>query len=641
MTLRRVSFFIILLVSTPALSDWVVGQAKVDVTGPVFGSATLGYAVPTPIGSGLQQKLYARAFLFEDDEANRVFLIHVDICFVTMALKERVVKNLQSLLPGVGINHANVMIMASHTHSGSSGFSNHFYYNAPSKGMVIENFSALQKGITESALKAYSNREQTDVTWQRSKLFGGAKNRSILPFLQNPEKERLAIGQDTDPTFDQLQFYGPDEKIKGVFNWFAVHATSIKKSNSLISGDNKGYAQYRLEQELGLDNPGFIAAFANANGGDASPNIAGDLDGNGSWECAANENKACAEELGFMQAKKANELTQRRGEKLAGKIHVRHQFVNMSGVLVDGVSTCPAAVGVSMLAGTIEDGQGVGKEGVNCSTGTGPVVQRGCEPRFACHGEKPVVMESGNIGWHPNILPVQLVKIGQIAIVAVPAEFTTVAGYRLRTQLEASLSRYGVKAVIFAGYANGYSSYVATEEEYALQHYEGASTLFGPKTLKAYQKIFADISRDFTRPNPEETQRPELSSPNRVVGANLISAPRRMQRRFGLIASDVGVSLAKRGSAVQFKAYANNPNFSVLARRKIMLVEFFTSSGWKTYLDGADWNTSLSYKRGRATIKWDIPMNAHSGVYRLAYIGCLQSGCSKEFKTSSSSFSIP
>ena len=39
--------------------------------------------------------------------------------------------------------------------------------------------------------------------------------------------------------------------------------------------------------------------------------------------------------------------------------------------------------------------------------------------------------------------------------------------------------------VVIAGLTNDYSHYVTTYEEYQVQRYEGASTLFGPHTLGA------------------------------------------------------------------------------------------------------------------------------------------------------------
>ena len=54
----------------------------------------------------------------------------------------------------------------------------------------------------------------------------------------------------------------------------------MNNTNTLISGDNKGYASYLLEKEMNgpqsLPGTGpFVAAFASTNLGDVSPNTAG------------------------------------------------------------------------------------------------------------------------------------------------------------------------------------------------------------------------------------------------------------------------------------------------------------------------------------------------------------------------------
>jgi len=47
--------------------------------------------------------------------------------------------------------------------------------------------------------------------------------------------------------------------------------------------------------------------------------------------------------------------------------------------------------------------------------------------------------------------------------------------------------------VVIAGLSNSYTHYITTYEEYQEQRYEGASTLYGPHTLAAYQQNFYDI----------------------------------------------------------------------------------------------------------------------------------------------------
>jgi neutral ceramidase len=60
-------------------------------------------------------------------------------------------------------------------------------------------------------------------------------------------------------------------------------------------------------------------------------------------------------------------------------------------------------------------------------------------------------------------------RIGQLLIAAVPGEFTTMAGRRLRDALNSEAANNGgpssVKTVI-AGLSNGYTHYITTFEEY-------------------------------------------------------------------------------------------------------------------------------------------------------------------------------
>ena len=61
----------------------------------------------------------------------------------------------------------------------------------------------------------------------------------------------------------------------GFFNFFGSHGTSNGIDNTLVASDHKGYAALKVEEELGN---GFVAAFAQADSGDTSPNAVNDAD---------------------------------------------------------------------------------------------------------------------------------------------------------------------------------------------------------------------------------------------------------------------------------------------------------------------------------------------------------------------------
>ncbi|MFN8277769.1 MAG: neutral/alkaline non-lysosomal ceramidase N-terminal domain-containing protein [Chitinophagales bacterium] len=105
--------------------------------------------------------------------------------------------------------------------------------------------------------------------------------------------------------------------------------------------------------------------------------------------------------------------------------------------------------------------------------------------------------------WTPQILPLQLVILGPIAIAGFPFEITTIAAQRLRLSLEKRLASRGVNTVILAPYANGYSGYVTTNEEYQVQMYEGGHTVFGQWTLAALQTKFDQLAKSMLKPEAE------------------------------------------------------------------------------------------------------------------------------------------
>lgn len=76
-----------------------------------------------------------------------------------------------------------------------------------------------------------------------------------------------------------------------------------------------------------------------------------------------------------------------------------------------------------------------------------------------------VILDTGEMQfpytWQPHILDVQLFRIGNFYIAAVPSEFTTMSGRRLRNAIKNKLVEYGIgdneTTVVLSGPANGYA----------------------------------------------------------------------------------------------------------------------------------------------------------------------------------------
>ncbi|MFH1319664.1 MAG: neutral/alkaline non-lysosomal ceramidase N-terminal domain-containing protein [Bacteroidota bacterium] len=106
--------------------------------------------------------------------------------------------------------------------------------------------------------------------------------------------------------------------------------------------------------------------------------------------------------------------------------------------------------------------------------------------------------------WTPVVLQLQIIIIGSIAIAGIPAEITTIAGRRLKKTILDILKKRGVTQVIISSYANAYSGYITTYEEYQVQCYEGGHTIFGKWTLAAYQTKFKELALEMLK---NETER--------------------------------------------------------------------------------------------------------------------------------------
>ena len=109
--------------------------------------------------------------------------------------------------------------------------------------------------------------------------------------------------------------------------------------------------------------------------------------------------------------------------------------------------------------------------------------------------------------WVPRLLPAQVMRIGPLVLAGMPKEPTTVSGRRIADVVRRGLDR-DVGYVVVNGYANGYAGYVTTPEEYTLQRYEGASTLFGEASLPAWCTAFAAL---LTRMRADTARVPSLS----------------------------------------------------------------------------------------------------------------------------------
>lgn len=85
-------------------------------------------------------------------------------------------------------------------------------------------------------------------------ILGANINRSPSAYLNNPPGERAKYKYNVDKDMSLLKFVDAEWGPVGSFSWFAVHGTSMNRTNQLISGDNKGAAARFMEDWFESNN---------------------------------------------------------------------------------------------------------------------------------------------------------------------------------------------------------------------------------------------------------------------------------------------------------------------------------------------------------------------------------------------------
>lgn len=116
-----------------------------------------------------------------------------------------------------------------------------------SLGFVRQSFDVLVDGIEQSIIQAHQTLRPGSLLVNKGDLLDAGVNRSPSSYLNNPAAERSKYKFNVDQEMTLLKFLDSEFGPIGSFNWFATHGTSMSRTNSLISGDNKGAAARFME----------------------------------------------------------------------------------------------------------------------------------------------------------------------------------------------------------------------------------------------------------------------------------------------------------------------------------------------------------------------------------------------------------
>ncbi|APA12419.1 hypothetical protein SS1G_10538 [Sclerotinia sclerotiorum 1980 UF-70] len=681
-------------------SQYLLGVGKADITGPVVEINMMGYADPKQLGSGLRQRLYSRAFIVGDinrPEDRFVYLV-LDTQSGDTAVRYGILEGLANLGSDYAVyGQQNVAVAGTHSHSGPGAWLNYLLPQITSKGFSKQSYQAIVDGAVLSIQRAHTSLQPGYLNIGTTKVFGANINRSLYAYLANPENERAKYNTSTEDDgsvekdLTLLKFSrASDGKNIGVLTWFPTHGTSMLGNNTLISGDNKGVAADLFEKSVNKEENAagsFVAGFSQANVGDTSPNVLGAWCEDGSGQQCSFENSTCSDgksqychargplfrvkdngasschEVGRRQFQPAKELYDETDTKLTPvsglsvkSFHTFQDMSNFSFPLANGsyVHTCPAALGYSFAAGT-SDGPGAFDFTQNDpnTPNASPVWQvvsgllkAPSKQQQRCHYPKPILLDVGEITtpylWTPNVVDVQVLRVGQLLIIVSPGEATTMSGRRWKEAIHDSAastilsdSSSADPIVVIGGPANSYTHYIATPEEYGIQRYEGASTLYGPYTLNAYINLTltnlpylstTSNSQPPLGPLPPNNVNKSLSFITGVVydGHPLFTS-------YGDVKIDVLPKYPLSSSPIITATFIGaNPRNNLHLESTYAAIEMqIPGTGqWQRVRDDSDWSLIFEWKKiseilgtSEVTITWEVEDWAQDGRYRIRYFG--------------------
>ncbi|MFO1527239.1 MAG: neutral/alkaline ceramidase [Turneriella sp.] len=644
-----------------AAGSYLVGTGIYDITGPAAEIVMMGFAESSQKTAGIHTRLRARSFI-AGDGVKRVVFVSCDLGMLFQSVKLKVADKIAADAELKDFyNERNILLSATHTHGGPGGYSGYFLYDATVNGFIKEHHAAIVDGVVASIRRAHRNLHPGKILVNEGRLEGVGGNRAVEAYENNPPHEKALYDGNTDKTFTILKFISDTGEELGAFSWFAVHPDSIGPGNHLITADNKGIAAWLFEKDKGTDylaERTFVAGFAQANEGDVTPNIGFGL---APADLTFAKNKSL-ENAALKQYQKAKELYDAASESVTGSIDFRHEWVDMRtlNVAAVGKTTCAAAMGASFSAGSPYDNpspsplfpNGVTADSLSWSDNAGqaalstflggifafawPATQDAAYK--ACHAEKPILIPTGKAHLNingplmtPQTMPLQIIKLGSVALIAVPGETTTMAGRRFRKAVVSELASSGVRYGIIAGLSNSYASYLATREEYAKQWYEGASTQFGPHQQAAYQQEFVKLSRAIAQgseiapgPRPEDVTAQTTDFTAKVVFDDVP-----WFKKFGDVVAQPR-TLYRRGELVSAQFWGGHPNNNYRTQDTFLVIEKWNGLAFVPI--ARDWDPQTTYQWARdgiayskITITYDTT-SAEPGIYRIRHKGDWKSG---------------
>jgi hypothetical protein len=415
-----------------------VGFFEDDITGPV-GFPQTGYRERRRVSQGIIDRLYCRT-LYIKFKSEKYALVSLDLCGVDKKFREKTCSRIETM---TGIPKENIIIAATHTHSGVDGFllgwnfkikkfPNIQFYKSKDvveKGdtKIIREF--VSQKVAGSVYAATRSIHEASVVLNWSEVLGIGSNR------EDPRKPY-------DSELITLKFKEKKGKNLGCIINYPCHPTVLGYNNYFYSADFIGYACQFVKSYFGQK---FVPVYFNG-------------------ACAEISTRFTRKGQTVREAKRLGYLLGRNILSLLTKNGVDYRITDIN--LIYDVVELPAKK-LPTLNEAQKAVEGAKKEYLELKNRNASPA----ELRIALTKLDGAldILERIKIGDFKDkiVIPLQALRLDDIVIIGVPGE--------LHSSIALNVKSYGRqlgKKIIIVGYANDYMGYILPPEEYRNVNYE-------------------------------------------------------------------------------------------------------------------------------------------------------------------------
>lgn len=239
---------------------WKAGLARVKIT-PEENMWMAGYAFRDHPSEGTLTDLWAKALLLEDAKGKRAVMISVDLVAIRQVISEPVRNRIEKQF---GLDRSQILINASHTHSGPETRSAPYIFTLEKKELdKIDRYAKkLEDQLVNLVGEALKNLKPASISSENGQSRFQVNRR-------NNDESKLALQTElkgpNDFAVPVIKVTNNNGKIIAIAFGYACHNTVLNTYD--WSSDYAGYAQLELEKRY----PGATALFFQGAGADQNP----------------------------------------------------------------------------------------------------------------------------------------------------------------------------------------------------------------------------------------------------------------------------------------------------------------------------------------------------------------------------------